>query len=246
MTQHYLIELDRYGGELFVTSTSPEFVKFWLERDCDDDLVCHVEALSWSSDDDLCEESPEIDPENPRVAIWDSSGIMEHVSSVYDDSGYTVTPVTLSDDWDRSEFPAPDQIIPQGESQRYDFESQVYGREVYFQDPECQDPPEDQFVPILVFHSSEKGLFGQALLTTEEPFNPRLLSVGVVETNVATMVERMWYNGEELEINGDYGDSTGKARYASVGWLYKPWYSPEVSPRAIQEGLDEIAADARD
>ena len=100
---------------------------------------------------------------------------------------------------------------------------------------------------MLAFHSAEKGGFGSWFLETEgEDFDPYKLGCGYVETNVAEIVESVYYDKEELENNMDYNDTTGKGYYASVGWMNTKWHDSQDSIKIDWEDYDENVQWERD
>jgi hypothetical protein len=79
-------------------------------------------------------------------------------------------------------------------------------------------------VPVLAFHSSEKGTFAVWFLDTDEEFDAEKLRFGSCESDLADLVEAVYYGKEELEANYDYNDTTGKAYYAHVGYVNRKWH----------------------
>jgi len=104
---------------------------------------------------------------------------------------------------------------------RYRIEGGRYGGEEMSREP---DENGNRYIPVLAFHSSEKGTFGCWYLDTDEPFDIQRLAYGVVETNVAELVDRVYYDKEELDTDYDYNDTSGKGYYADVGWLNTKWH----------------------
>ena len=118
----------------------------------------------------------------------------------------------------------------------------VYGREGgYFsnEEPEIineEDSDGNKYVPVLAFHSSEKGSFGAWFVDTDEPFDEFKLGYGVVETNLGEFVDNVYYNKEELDCEYDYNDTTGKSYDAQVGWLNTKWHD---SMENIRESMED-------
>jgi hypothetical protein len=52
------------------------------------------------------------------------------------------------------------------------------------------------------------------------------LRFGSCESDLADLVEAVYYGKEELEANYDYNDTTGKAYYAHVGYVNRKWHDP--------------------
>jgi hypothetical protein len=94
-------------------------------------------------------------------------------------------------------------------------------------------------VPVLLFHSGEKGTFATWFVETEgEDFVQYKLGYGSVETNVGEFIDRVYYDKVELDENYDYCDSTGKGYYASVGWLNTKWH--DSHDKYSEDNLDPM------
>ena len=213
--RRFRIEAGRYGGEVAIGQINREFVEFFEGLD-EHELIETIQGYEFDDDDMKVPGAPDISEE---FSAWHECDDLEHLNNAYADGEWTVTevPVDGSDDfgWDESETV---------------FEAyHLYGREAYHMD----SPPEDEdenIVPVLAFHSSEKGGFAAYFVETDgEDFNPKKLAFSSVETNVAELVENVWYDKELLEPNFDYNDTTGKGYYASVGYFNLNWHDkPET------------------
>ena len=169
--------------------------------------------------------------------MWENDNF-EHINSAYADGGFYVyeIPADGSDDW------SYDNEVYEGEA------IHVYGREGgYFStddEPEVlneKDEDGNEYVPVLCFHSSEKGSFGAWFVETDgEDFDEFKLGVGVVETNLAEFVDAVFYDKVELETDYDYMDSTGKSYDAQVGWLNTKWHD---SQDLVAENMEEYLAE---
>jgi len=220
----FRIEGGNYGGELVIGEVSNEFVTKVINQD-ETELVDTVLSFDDWEEPEPNESEEHEDPEGvcpPRddYYMWECDDV-EHLNGPYADGGFTVyeVPADGSDDYDY------EKEVWQGEA------IYMYGREGgYFgnEEPEmvCEEDDEGNvYVPVLAFMSSEKGTFGVWFLETDgEDFDPYKLGVGVVETNLAELVDRMYYNKEELDTEYDYNDTTGKSYHAEVGWLNKKWH----------------------
>lgn len=216
----YRIDGSRYGGEYVIGTVSADFVRYWQERS-QDDLLSHLLSLEWDDDsDDQDENSPSVfdDPEQPFGA-WYEVDDLEHATAADASGGFYVTNVTDQD-----------EQYYYDEDSKYVDGYQLLGREAYIADsePDWDDLHEDDdWVPVLMFHSSEKGSFGVWFFETEE-LDMRKLAYTTVETEFGEFVESVYYDKVELETDYDYCDSRGKAYYATVGWFNKRWHdTPE-------------------
>lgn len=215
--RRYRVEGGRYGGELVIGKVSNEFVTKVISQDESElvDTVLSFDDWTQEIDENTEHEDPEQIPcpvEN--YYMWECDDI-EHLNGPYADGGFTVyeVPANGEDDYDY------DNEVWQGEA------IYMYSREGgYF----TNEPPEEMKdnVPVLAFMSSEKGTFGVWFIDTDEDFDPYKLGVGVVETNLAEMVDRMYYDKVELDTDYDYNDTTGKSYHAQVGWLNTKWHDP--------------------
>ena len=219
----FRIEAGRYGGETVIGEVDDSFVEAMIDED-QEKLIEH------------CTSADEEDFEGPIPCegyyMWECDEI-EHLNSAYADSGFVVTEVTNEDSkFDYSETET-------------DFEpvACLYSREAYSQNSEPDwddiDKEKDDYVPVLNFHSSEKGNFGCWFIETEgEPFDKYKFTYGIVETNMGEFIDRVYYDGKELECEYDYSDSIGKAYYAEVGWLNKRWH--DSYDKYDEDQLDSI------
>lgn len=216
----YRIEAGNYGGELCVGEVPAEFVEYWKHEE-QEDLIDAVISFDDYSDDEP--EDALKDPDAPPMldSYWHDIDDLEHQNGCYSDGSWSITPVPTdgSDDW---AYEDSFEVEP----------THMYSRECYSSD-EIDEEYEDQTVPVLAFHSSEKGSFACWFLDTDEPFDAEKLRFGSCESDLADLVETVYYGKEELESNYDYNDTTGKAYYAHVGYVNKKWhdqlgyYTPE-------------------
>ena len=235
----YRIEGGRYGGELVFGEVNPAFASHYAGSDEQEliDAVLEADQMGWGSDEEPDDAllDPDVPP-SPGVDgeyfnMWENDGF-EHLNSPYSDGGFIVyeVPADGSDDWDH------EKEVYEGEA------IFVYGREGALfgsDEPEVineEDEKGNKYVPVLAFHSSEKGSFACWFVDTDEPFDEFKLGYGVVETNLCELVDAVYYNKEELEANYDYNDTTGKSYGADVGWLNIKWHDSQEN---IAENMEE-------
>ena len=240
----YRIEGGRYGGEAVLGTVNPAFASYYADKQ--DEVV---DAVLEAEDIDMSEEEQSdvlLDPEGiPYPAIpgedfymWENDDL-EHINSAYADGGFTVyeVPTDGSDDYDY------DKEVYDGEA------ILVYGREGgYFSDEEPElvnekDEDGNKYVPVLMFHSSEKGSFGAYFVDTDEPFDEFKLGYGIVETNLAEFIDAVYYDKEEIDCDYDYNDTTGKSYDAQVGWLNIKWHD---SMENIEKNMEEYWEEYKD
>ena len=234
--RRFRIEGGRYGGELVLGEVSPAFASHYAEsQDHVVEAVLEADQMGWGSDDEP--EDALLDPNAPPIPrddfnMWENDDI-EHLNAPYSDGGFTVyeVPADGSDDWDH------DKEVYEGEG------ICVYGREGgYFGhgEPELVNEEDDEgnkYVPVLLFHSSEKGSFACWFAETDgEDFDEFKLGYSIVETNLCEMIENVYYDKQELEPNYDYNDTTGKGYDAEVGWLNMKWHdSDDLSKENMED-----------
>jgi hypothetical protein len=212
----YVVRGGRYGGEVTIGRVSKEFVEYWspkVEEDGDGDLINHVVNLDYDGAD--------VDPSLPTMTVdgntaWYEIDDIEHSNGYYADSNFFVTELDEegNETGDEVEFT----------------NASLYGREAY-NETSMPEPTEyltqedvDNYVPVLVFHSGEKGAFGQWIIETEEDFDPYKFTFSILETNLGEFVERVWYDGVEIDCDYDWCDSIGKGYYAQVGYMNPKWH----------------------
>ena len=233
----YRIDGGRYGGELTIGKVNPEFVRYWINRE-QDELINHVVSLDWQDDEDRDKDSPPIDEDRPDDEFngWYEIDDYEHLNGSYGDGSFTVHNVSGKDkeeqeaqDWDENYVEVTDAHM-------------LMSRECYAQNEEPEDL--EGYVPVLAFHSAEKGGFGSWFIETDKPFDPKKLVFSQVETDLAEIVDTVYYDKEELDCSYDWCDSTGKGYYAYVGWMKEEWWdSPDKSAEWIADAWADYDAD---
>jgi hypothetical protein len=234
----YMLIAQGYGGELVVGTTNDEFATYWAEsvaEDGDSDLVEYLTA--WDDQEDEPEDAL-VDPNRPPTpgtedrewypGNWHDIDDFEHISTCFADSRYSVVPVIGEDDLDY------DNESWHELSDTHRFSS----RECYISDEKPEDT-DDEYIPVVACFSSEKGGFWNVMLELDEPFDPKLLTVTVVETDLCELVDGVYYNGELLDLEYDYADTTGKGFYATTGWLNTKWYDSEHTQEMLEWGIED-------
>lgn len=228
--RRFRIEAGRYGGESVIGEVSKEFVDFFLDKD-ESDLIETVNSYEWEDEDMGLSDAPKIKED---FYAWHECDEFEHQNNAYADGEWVVSevPADGSDDFGYDE-------------NEQTFEPyHLYGREAYHNDESFESATThvneedlDQVVPVLAFHSGEKGGFACWFVETDgEDFNPKKLAFSSVEMNLCELVENVWYDKEELDPCYDYNDTTGKGYYASVGYFNKKWHdTPEKYTNEVLE-----------
>jgi hypothetical protein len=248
--RRFRIEGGRYGGEAVLGEVNPAFASYYAELNDTSELIDAVlEADQMGYGDEEEPDDALLDPDTPPgpakdpevyFNMWENDEF-EHINSAYADGGFTVyeVPADGSEDYDY------EKEVYEGEA------IHVYGREGgYFStddEPEVineEDEDGNKYVPVLMFHSSEKGSFGAWFVETDgEDFDEFKLGMGVVETNLGEFVDAVFYDKVELDCEYDYNDTTGKSYDAQVGWLNTKWHDSQEN---INENIDEYLAEFED
>lgn len=213
----YRIEGCNYGGELVIGEVKEEFVKQSVKLDSND-LVERILDADDHGYEDVFDVEEHEDPEQAIIPkedyyMWECDDV-EHLNGPYGDGEFTVheVPADGSDDY------AWEKDVWSGSP------IQVYSREAGYFNKDKPEKDVSEYVPVLLFHSSEKGGFGCWFVDTDEEFDYTKLGVGLAETNICDIVDRVYYDKIELETNYDNNDTTGKSYNADVGWLNKKWH----------------------
>ena len=230
--RYFKIYTGRYGGELTVGTISKEFVEYWQPKleDGDSELIETLQRYEYE-DDDMGDPDSPIPKEDYNA--WHDCDDLEHVTGPFSDNQYSWVEVKLHTDavysdglvqWkEGKEHGYEVQMYEEigDESDVHDYNVYVYGREAYTNNiDECVEP-----IPVLQFFSSEKGNFGEVVVETNgEDFDPEKLQIGVVETDLATIIEQYWYDRKPLQVDFNYSDTYGKGYYATVGFMNPAWH----------------------
>ena len=232
----FRIDTGYYGGECVIGEVTNEFVTKTVGMDASELVDTVLSFDNWGGDEELDENAEHDDPEQvpaPRedYYMWECDDI-EHINSAYGDSEMSVfeVPADGSDDYDHENEVGTFTAI------------HMYGREGgYFgqEEPEmvCEEDSEgNMYVPVLAFHSCEKGTFASYFVETDgEDFDQYKLGMGIVETNLGEFIDKVYYNKVELDAEYDYNDTTGKSYHAEVGWLNKKWHDSEADYDELDE-----------
>jgi len=152
----------------------------------------------------------DFDPE--LLDDWYEVDDIVHRNCCYSDSGFSwcEVPVDGSDDYD-------DFDMKELEAHH------LYDRETFHEPtkPNEDDIKEgDEWIPVLAYCSSSKGNHGCWFVeTNNEDFDPKKVAFSSVDTNVASIVEDVWYDKKKLDHDSTWMDSTHKGNDAEVGWM---------------------------
>ena len=212
----FRIDGDRYGGEWTVGTVSSKFVDYWapiIEEKGQEPLIEHIIGLDWEDSNDIDPNSPHLFDDEEMHSNWYDIDDIDHGNGMYADGNFTVTEVTdAGDDWAYNES-----------EQRFEANC-LLGRELYSNATSVDESDAEEWLPVLFFHSSEKGGFGSWVVETDgEDFDASKVLFSQVETEIGEFVDGLYYKGKQLECDYDYCDTVGKAYYATVGYAKKEW-----------------------
>lgn len=148
------------------------------------------------------ENSEEFDLVDEVRDTYPDEADLEHHYGMYADSNFTVY-----------EIKEEEEIEISDEVEVHSFMS----REAYTTDSDSGS------VPVLIFHSSEKGVFSSWQFEAEE-FDSQKLTASVVETDMGEFIQDVYYNGKKIEPNYDCIETRGKGYSAKVGWINPDWH----------------------
>jgi len=223
--RRFRIDTGAYGGELVVGTVDEEFVKHFVEEG-EGELIDHLHSLEW--DEDVNKDLPKPFED---FYCWNETDDIEHCNGPYSDTEWywTEVPADESDDWnddvDGKEFKP----------------WHLYDRETYHDDND-EAKEKHKVTPVLVYHTGEKGGFGSWFVETEgEDFDPLQVSYSTVATNVAEIVEDVWYSKEQLDHNMDWCDTRGKGDDVKVGWMNVDWHDTldKIDMNEMWEGFED-------
>ena len=231
--RRFRIEAGRYGGELVIGEIDKDFVEYFVDKD-ETDLPGTIQSYEWDDEEMGDKNAPKL----KNFSYWSECDDKEHVNGIYSDAGFFV-----------SEVPADGSDDESNDEKEYKIEGyHLYGREAYHEESNLSSLENrsnynpDEWVPVLSFLASEKGFFGCWYVETDgEDFDENKFAFSTVETNLAAIVETVWYDKVELEYDQDSYSTETKSSSASVGYFNKKWHDTGASYDGIDiwEGYDD-------
>ncbi len=199
--RRFRIETGQYGGELAIGKIDKEFVDYFINND--EEMLLET-VQSYDSTEDAG------DPAAPRMGTcysWTEADDIEHLNGSYSDGTFMFVEVP-SDESD--DFGNCEDLV--------EFDAfHLFSREAYHEQEILND---ENHVPVLAYHSAEKGSFAHWFVETDgEDFDPKKFAFSTCDTNLAEIIDTLWYDKQELEPIHDYSYTRGKASYASVGYM---------------------------
>ena len=228
----FRIEFGNMGGELVIGKIDEQFVENWIGKSSDE-LVEYLH--NWDFRDTSQSDDEFIPLPKENFNAWNELDDIEHANNCYSDAGIFVNEVKEDDLYSRDNEQKIDAY-------------HLYDREAYFDEISKSDLEEnlkdnikglDSYVPVITFMSTEKGELGCYFVETDgEDFDPKKLAYSTLETNLSSLIDKVWYNKKELYINFDNSGSTGKGDYARVGYMNIKWHDKNKSEEDLKEFWD--------
>lgn len=230
----FRIEFGSMGGELVIGKVDGQFVENWTGKSSDE-LVEYLHNWDFRDTNQPSDEFNPLPKENFNA--WNELDDIEHANNCYSDAGIFVNEVKEDDLYSRDNEQKIDGY-------------HLYDREAYFDEISKSELEEnlkeniqelDSYVPVIIFMSSEKGELGCYFVETDgEDFDPKKLAYSTLETNLTSLIDKVWYNKKELDINFDNSGSTGKGSYARVGYMNTKWHDKDKSEEDLKEAWDSF------
>ena len=230
----FRIEFGNMGGELVIGKVDEQFVENWIGKSSDE-LVEYLHNWDFRDTSQPNDEFTPLPKENFNA--WNELDDIEHANNCYSDAGIFVNEVKEDDLYSRDNEQKIDAY-------------HLYDREAYFDEISKSDLEEnlknnikglESYVPVITFMSTEKGELGCYFVETDgEDFDPKKLAYSTLETNLSSLIDKVWYNKKELYINFDNSGSTGKGDYARVGYMNTKWHDKNKSEEDLKESWDSF------
>ena len=230
----FRIEFGSMGGELVIGKVDEQFVENWIGKSSDE-LVEYLHNWDFR---DTSQPSDEFNPlPKENFNAWNELDDIEHANNCYSDAGIFVNEVK------------EDNLYSRDNEQKIDG-YHLYDREAYFDEISKSQLEEnlkdnnqelDAHVPVITFMSTEKGELGCYFVETDgEDFDPKKLAYSTLETNLSSVIDKVWYDKKELYVNFDNSGSTGKGDYARVGYMNIKWHDKNKSEDDLKEAWDNF------
>ncbi len=212
----------RYGGEITIGQVTEEFYNYWAQLDEDD----FSEYILQGWDDNEDENIPQMTKDGDEY--WHDLDDILHFSGSFATSNLTLTDTDTDE-----EKEVEHQFLWSREGGFFDEEEPDW-------DNLYDGLTKDDYVPVVACMSEEKGWLTNWVLELDEgeEFDEKKLSAGILETNFGEFVEKLYYDGEELEDDG-VESSTGKGFTVKLGWFNTKWVDNLEQYAPGSEGLKE-------
>ena len=228
----FRVDTSIHGGELVIGTVNEEFVQHFIDED-ESELMTYVLEAEDIEPEDL--EGPECD----EFYTWSETDDIEHLYGVYANTEWSWMEVTGTE--------GRDSYDDEYEGEKFE-PLHLHDREAYHSDTDEHKEKYD-VVPCLLYHTMEKGGMGNFFIETDgEDFDPNKFCYSTVATNVAEIVDQVWYDKQLIDCDMQWCDTRSKGDYVQVGWFNKDWHDTREQRLAdgyMWESYDENIEDAR-
>ena len=228
----FRIDTSNAGGELVIGTVNEEFVNHFIDED-ENDLI---DALANAEHDPEEYDGPEIAED---FYTWSETDDLEHLYGVYGNTEWSWMEVTG--------MKSRDMYDDEYEGEKFE-PLHLHDREAYHSDTDEHKEKYD-VVPCLLYHTMEKGGMGNFFIETDgEDFDPNKFCYSTVATNVAEIVDEVWYDKQLIDCDQSWCDTRSKGDYVQVGYFNKDWHDTREqrqSDEYLWELYDENIEDAR-
>jgi len=229
----FRVDTSIHGGELVIGTVNEEFVQHFIDED-ESELMTYVLEAEDIEPEDL--EGPEICDE---FYTWSETDDIEHLYGVYANTEWSWMEVTGTE--------GRDSYDDEYEGEKFE-PLHLHDREAYHSDTDEHKEKYD-VVPCLLYHTMEKGGMGNFFIETDgEDFDPNKFCYSTVATNVAEIVDQVWYDKQLIDCDMEWCDTRSKGDYVQVGWFNKDWHDTRekrLADEYMWESYDENIEDAR-
>jgi hypothetical protein len=229
----FRVDTSIHGGELVIGTVNEEFVQHFIDED-ESELMTYVLEAEDIEPEDL--EGPEICDE---FYTWSETDDIEHLYGVYANTEWSWMEVTGTE--------GRDSYDDEYEGEKFE-PLHLHDREAYHEDND-ERKEEYDVVPCLLYHTMEKGGMGNFFIETDgEDFDPNKFCYSTVATNVAEIVDQVWYDKQLIDCDMQWCDTRSKGDYVQVGWFNKDWHDTReqrLADEYMWESYDENIEDAR-
>jgi len=229
----FRVDTSIHGGELVIGTVNEEFVQHFIDED-ESELMTYVLEAEDIEPEDLA--GPEICDE---FYTWSETDDIEHLYGVYANTEWSWMEVTGTD--------GRDSYDDEYEGEKFE-PLHLHDREAYHEDND-ERKEEYDVVPCLLYHTMEKGGMGNFFIETDgEDFDPNKFCYSTVATNVAEIVDQVWYDKQLIDCDMQWCDTRSKGDYVQVGWFNKDWHDTReqrLADEYMWESYDENIEDAR-
>ena len=229
----FRVDTSIHGGELVIGTVNEEFVQHFIDED-ESELMTYVLEAEDIEPEDL--EGPEICDE---FYTWSETDDIEHLYGVYANTEWSWMEVTGTE--------GRDSYDDEYEGEKFE-PLHLHDREAYHEDND-ERKEEYDVVPCLLYHTMEKGGMGNFFIETDgEDFDPNKFCYSTVATNVAEIVDQVWYDKQLIDCDMEWCDTRSKGDYVQVGWFNKDWHDTRekrLADEYMWESYDENIEDAR-